>query len=150
MARRVVKGGGIETQLYPPRPIVEECVFAGLGKCGSGGWWWWWKSKSRMSDLKKCRLGNLSNKGKLLCERVLLDEDPIQRPEGSMDYIQNPLVFRRLQARLQGTSGAGSHPKSFGVKTVPPVAKCRILQVRSLCPLGLPNRGGTRRSEMPC
>lgn len=34
------KGGeGIETQLYPPRPIVEECVFAGLGKCGSGGWW---------------------------------------------------------------------------------------------------------------
>jgi hypothetical protein len=97
MARRVVKGGGIETQLYPPRPIVEECVFAGLGKCGSGGWWLlvvvvceFGKSKSRMSDLKKCRLGNLSNKGKLLCERVLSDEDPIQRPEGAMDYIQDP------------------------------------------------------------
>ena len=28
---------GIETQLYPPRPMVEECIFAGLGKGGSGG-----------------------------------------------------------------------------------------------------------------
>ena len=46
------------------------------------------KSKSRMSDLKKCRLGNLSNKGKLLWERVL-DEDPIQRPEDPVDYIQD-------------------------------------------------------------
>jgi hypothetical protein len=44
-----------------------------------------------MSDLKKCRLGNLSNEGKLLCKRVLLDEDPIQRPEDSMDYIQDPV-----------------------------------------------------------
>jgi hypothetical protein len=47
------------------------------------------KSKSRMSDLKKCRLGNLSNKGKLLWERVL-DEDPVQRPEDPVDYIQDP------------------------------------------------------------
>ena len=31
--------GEIETQLYPPRPMVEECVYAGLEKCGSG-WWW--------------------------------------------------------------------------------------------------------------
>jgi hypothetical protein len=97
MARRVV--GGIKTQLYPPRPMVEECVIAGLGKCGSD----WWllvsleRSKSRMSDLKKCRLGNLSNEGKLLCERVLLDEDPIQRPEGSMDYIQGPSLSEQPQ-----------------------------------------------------
>jgi hypothetical protein len=69
MARRVV--GGIETQLYPPRPMVGECIFVGLRKvevvvvvvvvvCEFG------ESKSRMSDLKKCRLGNISNKGKLL------------------------------------------------------------------------------------
>jgi hypothetical protein len=38
------------------------------------------KPKSRMSDLKKCRLGNLSNKGKLLVrECMLLDENPLQR-----------------------------------------------------------------------
>ena len=52
------------------------------------------KSKSRMSDLRKCRLGNLSNKGKLLCERMLLDEDPMQRPEDSMDYIQDPFLSK--------------------------------------------------------
>ena len=82
-----------------------------------------------MSDLKKCRLGNLSNEGKLLCERVLSDEDPIQRPEGSMGYIQDPFFQNSpqlsdgsasMQARLQGTSGAGSHPKSFGVKRLCP------------------------------
>jgi hypothetical protein len=118
------------------------------------------KSKSRMSDLKKCRLGNLSNKGKLLWERVL-DEDPVQRPEDPVDYIQDPSfqktapVSRRVAnpctlERLQGTSGAASHPKSVGVKTVPRVAKSSLLQVRSLCPLGQTNREWTRRSEIPC
>jgi hypothetical protein len=135
MARRVV--GGIETQLYPPRPMVGECIFVGLRKvevvvvvvvvvCEFG------ESKSRMSDLKKCRLGNISNKGKLLVRECCWMRILYKRPEDSMDYIQDP-VFQNgpqfsdgcghVQARLQGTSGAESHPKSFGVRTVPRVAK---------------------------
>ena len=61
---------------------------------------------------------------KAACEGVLLDEDPVQRPEDSMDYIQDPFLSKQphfrdgypCKARLQGTSGAASHPKSFGVK----------------------------------
>ena len=50
-----------------------------------------------MSDLRKCRLGNLSNKGKLLVKECSCDEDPVQRPEDSMDYIQDP-SFQSVQS----------------------------------------------------
>jgi hypothetical protein len=87
---------------------------------------------------------------KAACERVLLDEDSVQRPEDSMDYIYRTLSFRTApsfptasklacKARVDSVE-QGRIPKAFGVKTVPRVAKSSFLQVRSLCPLGLPNR----------
>ena len=52
------------------------------------------KSRSRMSDLKKCRLGNLSNKGKLLVRECCWMRILYKRPEDSMDYISRTLSFR--------------------------------------------------------
>jgi len=160
MARRVVRA--IETQLYPPRPMVEECKFAGLGKGGSGGGWVvvceFGKSKSRMSDLKKCRLGNLSKKGcvwksvvgwgsytkawgfdGLYTGPFLQKQPPVSRRV--VDLCKLACKARVEQRRIL---------KSFGVKTVPRIATSSLLQVRSLCPLGQPNRGWARRSEIPC
>jgi hypothetical protein len=100
-----------------------------------------------MSDLKKCRLGNLSNKGKLLVRECCWMRILYKRPEDSMDYIYRTLSFQNspsfptvtdpckldCKARVE----QGRIPKALASKTVPRVAKC-ILQVRSLCPLGLP------------
>jgi hypothetical protein len=68
------------------------------------------KSRSRMSDLKKCRLGNLSNKGKLLVRECCWMRILYKRPEDSMDYISRTLsfrtapVFRRLLIHASSTA----------------------------------------------
>jgi hypothetical protein len=96
---------------------------------------------------------------KAACEGVLLDEDPIQRPEDSMDYIQDPVCqnspqfsdgCRSVQARLQGTSGAESHPKSYGVKTEPRVAKSSPASKIALSVRPAKSRVDPPKSEIPC
>ena len=86
------------------------------------------------------------------CEGMLLDEDPIQRPEGSMDYIQDthfqnsPRFSDGMPCKLDCKARVeqGHIPKAFGVKTVPPVAKCSAASK-----IALPVRPAKSRVDPP-